>query len=102
MWCPSCRGLGCSECRPASYTVGRVTIERGTTAHTCPQCMRGLPCTVEVELTVNPSSLSSLIGAAIKAPIYFGITPRADFEGLPAKWPSDTAWKRDTFPQETQ
>jgi len=99
--CPSCRGAlpgGCSTCRP-NYTVGRVTIERGTTAHTCPQCMRGLPCTVEVEVTVNPSSLSSLIGAAIKAPIYFG---RGDFEGLPAKWPSDTAWKRDTFPQETQ
>lgn len=46
--------------------------------------MRGLPCTVEVELSVNPSSLSSLVAAAIKA-------PRTDSE-----------WKRDTFPQETQ
>jgi hypothetical protein len=34
------------------------------------------------------------------APICF--VPRADFEGLPKTWPSDTAWKRDTFPQETQ
>lgn len=32
-------------------------------------------------------------------PIYFGIKPRADFEGLPAKWPSDTEWKREQFPQ---
>jgi len=30
-------------------------------------------------------------------PIYFG-HPRADFEGLPAKWPSDTAWKASQFP----
>lgn len=68
-----------------TYTVGRVTIDRGTTARTCPQCMRGLPCTVEVELTVNPSSLSSLIGAAIKAPIYFGHQR------------SDSEWKREQF-----
>lgn len=81
MRCRFCRGAlpgGCSTCRP-NYTVDRVTIERGTTAHTCPQCMRGLPCTVEVELSVNPSSLSSLVAAAIKA-------PRTDSE-----------WKRDQF-----
>jgi len=64
MWCPSCRGLGCSACRPAS-------------------------------------SLSALVGIvasnqAFQPPICF--VPRADYEGLPAKWPSDTAWKASQFP----
>jgi len=73
MWCPSCRGLGCSECRPASSLSALVGI-------------------VAANQPERP---------AFQPPIYFG-HPRADFEGLPAKWPSDTAWKRDTFPQETQ
>ena len=55
-------------------------------------------------MCLTGASLSALVGLAashppFQPPVYFG---RADFEGLPAKWPSDTAWKRDTFPQETQ
>lgn len=88
--CPSCRGAlpgGCSVCRPMpmpTYTMGRVEIggvsfplRPVTLSHTCPRCMRGLPC--------DPSSLSSLVGQ-----IATHHTPTAD------------EWKRDTFPQETQ
>lgn len=53
--CPSCRGAfpnGCSTCRPMYYTVGNFYPDRPT--HTCPRCMRGLPC--------DPSSLSAIVG----------------------------------------
>lgn len=82
MRCPSCKGAfpeGCSTCRPMSYTVGNVTFYPYPPTHTCPQCMRGLPCQ-----GVDPSSLSSLVGK------------------IATRKPSDTDWKRDTFPQETQ
>ena len=122
MWCPSCRGLGCSACRPASSLSALV----GIVAANQPMAPEHLVCpcnTVWASTAPRPicphhgrqvetvRDLTPLAGSyggsgvqrfAFPAPIYFGITPRADFEGLPAKWPSDTAWKRDTFPQETQ
>lgn len=58
--CTSCKDAlpgGCSACRPMSYTVGNVTFYPYPPTHTCPQCMRGLPC--------DPSSLSSLVGAVV-------------------------------------
>lgn len=80
--CQSCKGAlpgGCSVCRPMPMKVGRVTFESpGVTAHTCPQCMRGLPCP-----PVDTSSLSALVGAA-------------------THFRTADDWKRDTFPQETQ
>ena len=112
MWCPSCRGLGCSECRPASSLSALV----GIVAANQPMAPEHLVCpcntvwastaprpicphhgrqieSVEIEV---PSVASTCIGGFV-AQIYFGITPRADFEGLPAKWPSDTEWKREQF-----
>ncbi len=87
MWCPSCRGLGCSACRPESSLSALVGIVASNQADLLPGdvvTFKG----VDSPVTFQP-------------PIYFG-HPRADYEGLPAKWPSDTEWKRDTFPQETQ
>lgn len=69
--CSSCKGAfpeGCSTCRPMRSLdsvfaghVQRVTFTRAVSTehgpareHTCPRCMRGLPC--------DPSSLSSLVG----------------------------------------
>lgn len=78
--CTSCKGAfadGCNTCRPMpTYAVGRITIERDVrTTHTCPQCMRGLPC--------DPSSLSSVVGQ------------------IATHQRTDSEWKRDVFPQET-
>lgn len=74
--------MSCSRCGAAIVTPEQA--ERGL----CAMCLTG-------------ASLSALVGIAAShqpfmAPIYFG---RADFEGLPAKWPSDTEWKREQFPQ---
>lgn len=77
--CPFCRGAlpgGCSTCKPQTFTVGRITLEGGATTHTCPQCMRGLPCAPEV----NRSSLSSLVGLAASRHV-----------------PTDAQWKRGQF-----
>lgn len=78
--CPSCHGVlpgGCSTCRPMSPPrVGRITLEPGVTGHTCPRCMRGLPC--------DPSSLSAIVGQ------------------IASRQRTDSEWKRDVFPQETQ
>ena len=52
--CPSCRGAlpgGCSACRP--MPMGRVRLERGAVTHTCPECMRGLPCTSSLSATIG-------------------------------------------------
>lgn len=103
-----------------THTIGRITIERGTVAHTCPDCMRGLPCQpAQPAPETRTSSLSALVAFGFEhyedypASATVCFVPRSDFEGLPAKWPSDTAWKRgafrnqadgfapDTFPQET-
>ncbi len=156
MWCPSCRGLGCSECRPASSLSALVGIVaepllcasghnvRGWMVAGCADCQaiacraedcscsmawasptprpicptHGVPEPTSDKVRAMYSSDRADLAAGrplemyrlakevaarcFQPPVYFGITPRADFEGLPAKWPSDTAWKRDTFPQETQ
>lgn len=79
MTCPSCHGAfpeGCSTCRPMPMKVGRVTFESpGVTAHTCPQCMRGLPC---------QPSLSAAVGHVVN--VQSGTYHRSDSE-----------WKRDAF-----
>lgn len=72
MRCPSCKGLGCSECR--SYTMGRITFMppicfAPEPAHTCPDCMRGLPCNrqpmSDLDWKASQPSLSAAIGAVI-------------------------------------
>lgn len=83
-----------------THTIGRITIERGTVAHTCPDCMRGLPCQPAPPAPeTRTSSLSRVVADAVNgsasaspfmAPVYFGHSR------------SDEQWKRDTFPQETQ
>lgn len=80
--CPSCRGAfpnGCSTCRPMYYTVGNFYPDRPI--HTCPRCMRGLPCQ-----PVDPSSLSSIVGALAEAPTYT------------RTYRSEADWKAEAFP----
>lgn len=94
MWCHSCRGLGCSECRPASSLSALV----GIVAANQPMAPEHLVCPCNtVWASTAPRPICPHHGRSeFMAPIYFG---RADFEGLPAKWPSDTEWKREQFPQ---
>lgn len=73
MTCLSCRGIGCSACQ-RTYTMGRITFDPAPPTHTCPQCMRGLPCP-----PVDSSSLSALVGAA-------------------ATYRTEAAFKADAFP----
>lgn len=59
-----------------TYTVGRITFDPAPqTTHTCPQCMRGLPCQ-----PVDASSLSALVGAAAEP-----------------KYRTEGAWKNASF-----
>lgn len=120
MRCPSCKGAfpeGCSTCRPIgpkitpavsvtppmlTYTVGGIKyypslpIEAASgPAHTCPQCMRGLPC--------DPSSLSSLVGQIASRTV----TTDDQWKRGAFRDQADGIWDAngspvDTYPQETQ
>jgi hypothetical protein len=74
--CSSCKGAlpgGCSTCRPIGYTVGGITFYPALSpvTHTCPDCMRGLPCSTSDALTADRAwkasqpSLSAAVGAVI-------------------------------------
>ena len=62
--------MTCSRC--SSPLLNQLQFDRGL----CAMCLTG-------------SSLSALVALAASHP--------ADCEGLPKTWPSDTAWKLDTF-----
>lgn len=87
--------MSCSRCSAAIVTPEQA--ERGL----CAMCWTGASLSALVGLAASHCTCGACPSCrpVFQPPIYFG---RPDFEGLPAKWPSDTAWKRDTFPQETQ
>lgn len=101
-----------------THTIGRITLERGTVAHTCPDCMRGLPC--QPAQPAPESSLSRVVADAVNGQGYAdgGLQKIGTHDGIP-RFASfqppiyfsnhdggnyihiEGEWKREAFPQET-